>query len=168
VQPVIVALLFGVLTDYLVFFVSGFRLRLQRGEARVAAASAVTGELLPVVSTAALMIAGATMTLTLSGVNFLSAFGPAMAISVLVAAAVSLTFIPACLAILGRFIFWPHRLEGGEDDPTGAADGSPRARGKVVGLAARHPVLVIVLCLVGLLAAASGLRHLELGNPIIR
>src|SRR6185503_14875256 len=42
VQPVIVALLFGVLTDYLVFFVSGFRLRLQRCEARVAAASAVT------------------------------------------------------------------------------------------------------------------------------
>jgi putative drug exporter of the RND superfamily len=168
VQPVIVALLFGVLTDYLVFFVSSFRTRLQRGEARVAAASAVTGELLPVVATAALMIAGATLTLSLSGVDFLSAFGPAMAISVLVAAALSLTFIPACLAIFGRFIFWPHRLEAGDGDPTEAAEGRPRARGRVVGLAARHPVIVILLCLVGLLAAASGLRHLELGNPIIR
>ncbi len=166
VQPVVVALLFGVLTDYLVFFVSGFRHRLERGESARAAAAAVTGELLPVIATAALMIAGAAMTLSLSGVDFLSAFGPATAISVLVAAFVALTFIPACLALLGRFVFWPHRL-----DPGGTAAGAeeePRARGRVVGLAARHPVLVIVGCLIALLACAGGLRHLELGNPILR
>ena len=168
VQPVIIALLFGVLTDYLVFFVSGFRERLRRGASTVEAASAVTGELLPVISTAALMIAGATMTLSLSGVDFLSAFGPAMAISVLVAAVVSLTFIPACLAILGRAVFWPRRLEPvGEGDPESDAE-SAGARGRVVGLAARHPILVVTFCLVLLLAGASGLRHLELGNPIIR
>jgi RND superfamily putative drug exporter len=168
VQPVIVALLFGVLTDYLVFFVSGFRARLGRGASPVEAASAVTGELLPVVSTAALMIAGATLTLSLSGVDFLSAFGPAMAISVLVAAAVSLTFLPACLAIFGRFAFWPHRLEiaGGEAGPAG--DAGPPARRRAVGLGARHPLIVTVLCLAVLLVAASGLRELELGNPIIR
>ncbi|HEY2477237.1 MAG TPA: MMPL family transporter [Solirubrobacterales bacterium] len=168
VQPVIVALLFGVLTDYLVFFVSGFRARLERGDSAVAAASAVTGELLPVVSTAALMIAGATMTLSLSGVDFLSAFGPAMAISVLVAAFVSLTFLPACLAILGRFVFWPHRLEVAENEPAADDGAAPTTRGRVVGLGARHPIVVTVLCLLVLLAAASGLRDLELGNPILR
>jgi RND superfamily putative drug exporter len=167
VQPVIIALLFGVLTDYLVFFVSGFRTRMQRGASPVEAASAVTGELLPVVSTAALMIAGATMTLALSGVDFLSAFGPAMAISVLVAALVSLTFLPACLALFGRFVFWPHRLEVASAAESPEAE-SPRARGRIVGTAANHPILVIVFCLVLLLAGASGLRHLELGNPIIR
>jgi RND superfamily putative drug exporter len=174
VEPVIVALLFGVLTDYLVFFVSSFRARLARGEERVPAASAVTAELLPVVATAALMIAGATLTLSLAGVNFLSAFGPAMAISVLVAAAVSLTFIPACLAIFGRAIFWPHRLAGdeaGADAVDGRAEEAgdlPKGRGRLVGLAAQHPILIATLCIVALLAAASGLRHLELGNPIIR
>jgi RND superfamily putative drug exporter len=167
VQPVIVALLFGVLTDYLVFFVSGFRMRLRRGDSAVAAASAVTGELLPVVATAALMIAGATMTLALSGVDFLSAFGPAMAISVLVAALVSLTFIPACLALLGSFVFWPNRGTL-ESDAEGGAREASTARGRVVGLGARHPVVVAVSCIVVLLAAASGLRELELGNPIIR
>jgi RND superfamily putative drug exporter len=165
VQPVIIALLFGVLTDYLVFFVSGFRARLRQGASAVEAASAVTGELLPVVSTAALMIAGATMTLSLSGVDFLSAFGPAMAISVLVAALVSLTFLPACLAILGRFVFWPHRLDEADGDD---AEEVPRARGRVVGLAARHPVPTILICAIALLAGASGLLKLELGNPIIR
>jgi RND superfamily putative drug exporter len=168
VEPVIVALLFGVLTDYLVFFVSGFRARLARGESAVAAASAVTGELLPVIATAALMIAGATMTLSLSGVEFLSAFGPAMAISVLVAALVSLTFIPSCLALLGRFTFWPHRLEVAGDEGDAGDGQESRARGRVVGLAARHPLPVVVVCLVALLAAASGLRHMELGNPILR
>jgi RND superfamily putative drug exporter len=168
VQPVVVALLFGVLTDYLVFFVSGFRFRLERGESPREAATAVTGELLPVVSTAALMIAGATMTLALSGVDFLSAFGPAMAISVLVAAVVSLTFLPACLAILGRLVFWPRRLAGAETDGPPGETESPRARTRVIGLAVRHPLVVTVLCLAALLAGASGLRHLELGNPILR
>ena len=32
-EPVIVALIFGVLTDYLVFFVSGYRQRLRQGAA---------------------------------------------------------------------------------------------------------------------------------------
>ena len=38
--------------------------------------------------TAALMIAGATLTLLLSGVSFLSAFGPSMAVAVIVSALV--------------------------------------------------------------------------------
>jgi RND superfamily putative drug exporter len=167
-QPVVVALLFGVLTDYLVFFVSGFRLRLRRGASVREAATATTGQLLPVVSTAALMIAGATMTLALSGVDFLSSFGPAMAVSVLVAALVSLTFLPACLAIFGRFVFWPRRQAVAAPDDGAEEERGPRTRGRVVGLAARHPAIVVVLCLVVLLAGASGLRRLELGNPILR
>ncbi|MBS1887507.1 MAG: MMPL family transporter [Actinobacteria bacterium] len=169
VEPVVIALLFGVLTDYLVFFLSGFRTRLERGERARDAASAVTGELLPVVSTAALMIAGATITLSLSGVDFLAAFGPAMAISVLVAAVVSLTLLPAILALLGRFVFLPRRVGSTKEGEAPSGDaGPPKARRKVLGLVARHPLPVVALCLVALLAAASGLRSLELGNPIIR
>jgi RND superfamily putative drug exporter len=89
-----------------------------------------------------------------------------MAISVLVAALVSLTFLPACLAIFGRFVFWPHRIDAADGDA--AAEDAPRARGRVVGLAARHPIPVILVCVIALLAGASGLLKLELGNPIIR
>lgn len=168
VEPVIVALLFGVLTDYLVFFVSGYRERVANGASSREAASEVTGELLPVICTAALMIAGATMTLSLAGVKFLSAFGPAMAISVLVGAAVALTFVPACLAIFGRALFWPHRIAVRDKGAAAPDSGAAGARGRVVGLAARHPLLVAGLSIASLLAAATGLRHLELGNPIIR
>ena len=75
VEPVIVGLLFGVLTDYLVFFVSGFRDRLRAGTDPLEAVTEVTAELLPVILTAALMIAGATLTLLISGVHLLASFG---------------------------------------------------------------------------------------------
>jgi putative drug exporter of the RND superfamily len=164
VDPVIVALLFGVLTDYLVFFASDYRRHLQEGLNSCQAVTEVTTELLPVISTAALMIAGATLTLLLSGVRFLSAFGPGMAVAVVVGAAVALTFIPAMLAIFGRVLLWPSC-----PDPE-TSDAHPRERGprgRVVGFAAHHPAIVSIFCLVLLLAAASGLRKLELGNPII-
>ncbi|MFL5897925.1 MAG: MMPL family transporter [Solirubrobacterales bacterium] len=164
VDPVIIALLFGVLTDYLVFFASDYRRHLQEGASSCAAVTEVTTELLPVISTAALMIAGATLTLLISGVRFLSAFGPGMAVAVVVGAAVALTFIPAMLAIFGRALLWPSR----PNPNTGGSHPRERGpRGRAVGFAAHHPAIVSILCLALLLAAASGLRKLELGNPII-
>jgi RND superfamily putative drug exporter len=165
VEPVIVGLLFGVLTDYLVFFVSGYRQRLRAGAEPLAAVTAVTAELLPVILTAALMIAGATLTLLISGVDLLASFGPAMAIAVVVAAAVALTLVPAALAIFGRALLWPRGDEGGRAEDADAGGG---ARGRLIGGAVRFPALTIVLCLAILGAAASGVSQLALGNPVLR
>jgi RND superfamily putative drug exporter len=171
-EPVIVALIFGVLTDYLVFFVSGYRQRLRQGERTTEAVSETTGELLPVILTAALMIAGATLTLLLSGVSFLSAFGPSMAVAVIVSALVAMTLVPAALAIFGRALLWPRGV--GEQSPEDADGGKDAgideggARGRLLGVAVKVPLLTAVVCVLALLAAASGLRHLELGNPVMR
>jgi RND superfamily putative drug exporter len=170
-EPVIVALIFGVLTDYLVFFVSGYRRRLRQGERTTGAVSETTGELLPVILTAALMIAGATLTLLLSGVRFLSAFGPSMAVAVIVSALVAMTLVPAALAIFGRALLWPRapaEQSSGEADPKKGTDEGTGARGRLLGVAVKAPLLTAVLCVLALLAAASGLRHLELGNPVMR
>jgi RND superfamily putative drug exporter len=171
-EPVIVALIFGVLTDYLVFFVSGYRQRLRQGERTTAAVSEATGELLPVILTAALMIAGATLTLLLSGVRFLSAFGPSMAVAVIVSALVAMTLVPAALAIFGRALLWPRGVaeqSSGDADAEKDADvEGAGARGRLLGVAVKVPLLTAVICVVALLAAASGLRHLELGNPVMR
>jgi RND superfamily putative drug exporter len=168
VEPVIIGLLFGVLTDYLVFFASGYRDRLRAGTAPLAAVTEVTAELLPVILTAASMIAGATLTLLISGVDLLAAFGPAMAIAVAVAALVALTLVPAALAIFGRALLWPR----GAGDPT-ATDGEDAQaaagmRGHLIGGAVRFPALTVLLCVVALGAAATGLSRLELGNPVMR
>ena len=171
-EPVIVALIFGVLTDYLVFFVSGYRQRLRQGATTTGAVGEATSELLPVILTAALMIAGATLTLLLSGVRFLSAFGPSMAVAVIVSALVAMTLVPAALAIFGRALFWPRGLAG---QSSGEEEGGEKqaiekagARGRLLGAAVRFPVLTALLCVATLLVAASGLRHLELGNPVMR
>jgi RND superfamily putative drug exporter len=169
VEPVIVALLFGTLTDYLVFFASGYRERVLAGERSHQAATATAAELLPVIATAALMIAGAMLTLLLSGVRFLAAFGPAMAVAVLIGALVAMTFVPAVLAILGRALLWPgSRAARGEppaDERPAEARRAPR--GRLIGLAARHPLPIALIGLVALAAAASGLRLLELGNSVV-
>jgi RND superfamily putative drug exporter len=168
VEPVIVGLLFGVLTDYLVFFASGYRDRLRAGVEPLAAVTEVTAELLPVILTAALMIAGATLTLLISGVDLLAAFGPAMAIAVAVAALVALTLVPAALAIFGRALFWPRGA--GDVAASGGEDASSAAgmRGRLIGGAVRFPALTALLCVVALGAAATGLSRLELGNPVMR
>jgi RND superfamily putative drug exporter len=162
-EPVIVALLFGVLTDYVVFFVSGYRRRLAEGLLSRDAATEVTAELLPVVVTAGLMIAGATLTLLLSGVTFLSAFGPGLAVAVLVGVAVAITFVPAALALFGPLLLWPRRPEPEHTATPAHASG----RGRLVGLAARHPAIVSIACVLLLGAAASGVRGLELGDPVM-
>jgi RND superfamily putative drug exporter len=160
-EPVIVALIFGVLTDYLVFFVSGYRQRLREGAGTTEAVGETTGVLLPVILTAALMIAGATLTLLLSGVRFLSAFGPSMAVAVIVSALVALTLVPSALAIFGRALLWP----GGPGERQPESGGT---RGRLIGLAVSHPWLTAIACVAALLAGASGLRRLELGNPVMR
>ncbi len=133
-EPVIVALIFGVLTDYLVFFVSGYRQRLRQGARTVDAVGEATAELLPVIAVAALMIAGATLTLLLSGVSFLSAFGPSMAVAVVVSALVAMTLVPAALAIFGRALLWPRGLgRESSEAKAGGADGTPtRDRARAV------------------------------------
>jgi putative drug exporter of the RND superfamily len=162
VNPVIVALLFGILTDYVVFFVSGYRRRLAEGDDSLQAVTETTAELLPVIATASLMIAGATLTLLVSGVRFLAAFGPGNSVAVLIAAAVALTFVPAVLAIFGPRLLWPGRSHRTERP---AEEG---ARGHIVGAAAAHPAVVAALCILVLGAAATGVREMALGNPVIR
>jgi RND superfamily putative drug exporter len=171
-EPVIVALIFGVLTDYLVFFASGYRQRLRQGARTIDAVAETTAELLPVILTAALMIAGATLTLLLSGVRFLSAFGPSMSVAVIVSALVAMTLVPAVLAILGPVLLWPRGLAQQSSQRAGKgekdATEKPGARGHVLSAAVKAPVLTAILCIAVLLAAASGLGQLELGNPVMR
>ena len=95
-------LLLGVVTDYAVFFLHGFRERLAAGEERLEAAERATAEYLPIVVTAGLIVAGGTLALVAGQLDFFRAFGPGMALTVAISLLVAITFVPATLAILGR------------------------------------------------------------------
>ena len=173
VEPVVVVLLFGIVTDYAIFFLSRFRQRLADGQPARRAAESATADLQGIVFTAGLIVAAGSASLVVAKLGFFQAFGPGMAIAVVVGLAVALTFIPACMALLGSALLWPSR-PGRELAPEKAAEDRPPhgrsrwRRGRAVRLAARRPFLVVSVTTLGLIAAASGLAKLELGQTLIR
>ncbi|HYI19476.1 MAG TPA: MMPL family transporter [Solirubrobacteraceae bacterium] len=103
VEPVIVVLILGLVTDYAVFYLSAFRDAWGReGGSRFAAMRAATAGTSRVVLTAGVIVAAGTASLVAGELDFFRAFGPGLAITALISVAVCLTFIPACLALLGR------------------------------------------------------------------
>jgi RND superfamily putative drug exporter len=105
VEPVLVVLLLGLVTDYAIFFLSSMRNALGRGMSkREATVEAVTGTG-RIVFTAGLIVAAGTGALVAGRLDFFRAFGPGLALTALVSLAVALTFVPAMMALLGRRLF---------------------------------------------------------------
>lgn len=163
VEPVIVVLLFGVLTDYSIFFLSRFRKRLADGEDPRRASEQTTAELLPIIVTAGMTIVLASATLAAARLGFLQAFGPGMAMAVLIGLAVAITFVPAAMAALGRFMFWPSR-PAAQRTATRRRTREPR----LIALATGHPRAVAACAIALLLVMGAGTLRLHLGNPLIR
>jgi RND superfamily putative drug exporter len=168
VQPIVVALLFGVVTDYSLFFLSRFRRRLGEGDSPHEAAHRTTAELAPIVLTCGLTVAAACGVLVIAEVGFLQAFGPGMAMAVLVALAVSMTFIPATLALLGHRLFWPHAPRRTGRGSTGAGRRAPALAQRIIARAVHAPRRTIAASLAALAAMGAGLAWIDVGNPLIR
>jgi RND superfamily putative drug exporter len=157
-DPVLIVLLLGVTTDYCVFFLAGMRSRLAEGASRLQAARDSTARSAPIVLAAGLIVAAGTGALVVARGGLLRAFGPGLAVTVLVSMVVSLTLMPALLGVFGGLMF------------RGTADDRPTAAGfRLARLAASKPVALLVAagCVAGLVLAASGARGLGLGSPLI-
>ncbi len=167
-EPLLVALLLGVVTDYTIFYLSALRARSGHPEREdvVRAVSSYT----PIVVAAGLTVAGGTAALLAASSEFFKGFGPAMALAVLIGLAVSVTLVPALIAILGTLVFWPspptpslvYRIEG--------LLAVRRTRVQVrhvhlMRLLTRKRVAggVLAGCLVTLTLASLPLRHIDLG-----
>lgn len=185
-EPVLVVLLLGVTTDYAVFYLAGMRARLEEGLGRVAAARRATAEMTPIIVTAGLVVAAGIASLAAARVAALRAFGPGLALTVLIAMAVAVTLAPALIAIFGSLLFRPGparlrralaaRKRPRPDEAAGPAAGGrlPRPvrirRASAARLATSRPValLVTAACVTGLVIGALGLRQARLGFPLIR
>ena len=157
-DPVLIVLLLGVTTDYCVFFLAGMRSRLAEGAGRLQAARDSTARSAPIVLAAGLIVAAGTGALVVARGGLLRAFGPGLAVTVLVSMVVSLTLMPALLGVFGGLMF---RGTAGER--------STAAGFRLARLAAARPVAMLVAagCVAGLVLAASGARGLGLGSPLI-
>ncbi len=169
-EPVLVVLLLGVVTDYCIFFLAGYRARLAAGDERLPGARTATARYAPLVVTAGLIVAAGTAALLAATLGLLRAFGPGLAITVLVALAVSVTFVPALMGILGRGTFWPARLAAPERASPAPEHPSRRGWRSAVARAmtGRLVAAPVALLIVGILVvAATGLGRMRLGLTLI-
>ena len=121
IRPVIVALLLGVVTDYSVLFLSTFRHQLHDGHQRRDATTRTLRQEAAVVTVAGLTVAGGTIALLAANLQLFRAFGPALAFTVLIGLAVSVTLVPALMALLGGHLF----RSFGAGQPAATTRGTP-------------------------------------------
>jgi RND superfamily putative drug exporter len=177
-EPLLVALLLGVVTDYTIFYVTALQARIGvTPQWRHAVRDAVRTDT-PIVAAAGVTVAAGTAALLAADSEFFRAFGPAMDLAVLVGLVVSVTFVPAALAVLGPAVFWPSDPR----HPHAAAASTTRARRKTPDrtpnagrrgtrrvrlvrlVATRSSAAAVVAGCVGLLLlAAAPVRDLDLG-----
>jgi putative drug exporter of the RND superfamily len=159
-EPVLVALLLGVVTDYCVLLFSAFRDELRGGLARKEAARAALRINAPIIAVAGLTVAGGTIALLAAPFQVFRGLGPALALTVLVGLAVCLTLAPAVMTILGWRLFTVR----GSQSRNGFLRAAPRRRDRGLALLThRSAALLVVLAVSGGLAlAAVPLTHARL------
>jgi RND superfamily putative drug exporter len=187
IEPILIALMLGIITDYSIFFLSGVRRRLRAGQPNPGATREAVAEYLAIVLTAGFTVAAGVAALVVAESKLFHAFGPGLAVTVLVGLAVAVVLVPALLGVLSRWAFWPAGLTVGP--ATGAEVGRavvsepvaedaapvPRSRLKYLGnrwVAALVAIGVIAVLLVAarpvtqLRSAVSPVAALPAGNPV--
>src|SRR5512133_1863191 len=125
IEPVVVVLLLGLVTDYSIFFLSATRHRLRAGDERLPAAREAVAEVAPIVITAGLIVAAGTAALVVGHLQFFRAFGPGLAATTLITLVVSVTLVPALVALFGPRLFGARQLRE-QPPPPPERDGGGR------------------------------------------
>jgi RND superfamily putative drug exporter len=140
IQVILIVVLFGIGTDYILFFLFRYRERLRLGEEhKTAVAQAIQRAGEAIISAGGAVIVSF-MALILSSLGIFKSIGPALAIAVAVTVVAALTLVPAVVSLIGTKVFWPSK--SWKKEPTFARFG---AIGQSLG---RRPAVY---------AAASGL-----------
>ncbi|WP_307801985.1 MMPL family transporter [Actinomadura violacea] len=108
-STIILIVLFGIGADYYLFVMFRFRERLRAGEDKKTAMINAVERVGEVISSAAAAIAVTFLVLLLATFGVFSAWGPALAISVVTMGITSLTLFPALVSLLGTAVFWPSK-----------------------------------------------------------
>lgn len=132
VEQILVVVLYGIGTDYMLFLLFRHREQLRTGaDVRTSIVHAMerAGE---AIASAGGAVIVAFMALILSSLSIFKSIGPALAIAVAVTLLAALTLVPALMTIFGRTLFWPSKSWAQE--PEAAHFG---AIGRSMG---RHPI----------------------------
>jgi RND superfamily putative drug exporter len=143
VSTILIVVLFGIGTDYILFLMFRYREALRAGEDSKQAMVSAVSKAGRAIATAAGVVIVAFLALLLSTLSVLRSIGPALAIAVAATLIANLTLIPAVVSLLGAKVFWPSK--SWQREPTGAryaAIGESLRRRPVVYAAVSGAVLV--------------------------
>ena len=109
VSTMLIVVLFGVGTDYILFLLFRYRERLRAGAGTKDAMVEAITRVGPAIATAAGAVIIAFLALTLSSLTLFRSLGPALALAVATTLLAGLTLIPAIVSLLGTRVFWPSK-----------------------------------------------------------
>jgi len=148
-ETMMVVVLFGIGTDYIVFLLFRLRERLRAGDTIQEAVATTVERVGEAIASAAAAVIIAFCALGLATFKAFTSLGPALAIAVFVMLLAGLTLVPALMTLLGTKIFWPSNKW--RQVPTA---GPARRIGQAVG---RRPGLTVAVsfAVMGVLALGA-------------
>ncbi|WP_171165063.1 MMPL family transporter [Streptomyces sp. I05A-00742] len=148
ITPILIVVLFGVGTDYILFLLFRYRELLRQGNEPKAALTEAVARVGETIASAAGAVIASFLALLLSTMGMMKAMGPSLAIAVGVTLIAALTLVPAVFSLLGTKAFWPSK----------AWKKTPKNRmaNGVGGMVSRRPGLVAAFSTVVLAVLAVG------------
>jgi RND superfamily putative drug exporter len=164
-QGILSILVVGAATDYALLLVARFREELREEDDRFAAMRIAWRQTAAPVTASAVTVILGVLSLLFSDLNSNRSLGPVAAIGIASALVVSLTFLPAALALLGRAAFWPFRPQYRSEHPE--ASGVWGRLSRAVGRRPRRTWVGVTLLLAVAAAfaptlSASGVSQLDM------
>jgi RND superfamily putative drug exporter len=159
-----VVLVFGAGTDYALLLIARYREELRRHANRFTAMAVALRRSFPATLASAGTVTVGMLCLLAAQMNDVRGLGPVEAVGIVVAFAVMTTFLPALLALLGRWVFWPFVPRYVPN----AVDDVPQRHGiwhRAAELIDRRPRRLWVASTLALVALAFGVFGLRLGQP---
>lgn len=147
-MTILIVVLFGIGTDYILFLLFRYRERLRAGDDRKTAMIVAVERVGEAIASAAGAVVIAFGAMLLASLGSFRSMGPGLAIAVIVMAIAGLTLVPAVVSLLGPKVFWPSR--NWQKQPEGTTF---QRMGRLVG---RKPLGVAVVSGAVMLALASG------------
>jgi len=119
-QGILFVLVIGAGTDYALLLISRYREELHTHQSRVAAMTQAWRGAAPAIGASAATVILGLLCLDFGELNSDRSLGPVCAIGIACTVVVMLTFLPAFLALFGRWVFWPRtpRVDSASDIAT--------------------------------------------------
>ncbi len=151
---IMTVILFGAGTDYILFISSRYREELARTEDKHEAMRRSMRALSGAIASAGGTLMVASLILLLADLGSYRSLGPVIAIAIGVMTLAALTLVPAVLAALGRFAFWPFRPQYDADAP--AEQQFSPVWSRVARFVLHRPGTILIATTAVLLVMASG------------